>query len=225
MIGGGGDQGKFPGFDSKLQEFVKKLQGEILWKEYVAKKGIVCFQFMFGIARGFVGLLVNYAPHRMIKGWGCSLGSLMARYSGWCGRQKRLTAMTRFSCLCGRVQSPLARHVTFQEPLSQAMAALPPGIWCTPSHREWEEEWKYNATITSERSKHRDVDWMFGIYHSWHMFWGHAQPTIVLRTRAHINMEIPAPMPSSTSRRFQIYGRMNCTTVPNWPYITAHSTK
>lgn len=65
-----------------------------------------------------------------------------------------LTAMTESSCLCGMMQSPVARHRLFQQQPSWPKAALPPWLWtwltwrdhfqsCSGSQQQTQEFFSY----------------------------------------------------------------------------------
>ena len=57
---------------------------------------------------------------------------VMARHRGRCGHRNCLIGNTGF-CLCGMVQSPVARHRVFQQPPPQSRWALPPSsTWWKP---------------------------------------------------------------------------------------------
>lgn len=47
---------------------------------------------------------------------------------------------------------------------------------CVESETLWEDKWRHNIVITSDLA----MNWMFDLYHSRYMYWGHVKPIVVL---------------------------------------------
>ena len=86
--------------------------------ELVNAAGIFAFNSSLMLLRLFFGLSLNHALRKLIKG-DYNLECSAANYLGWCGRRNFLTAKTRFSCLSGITQSPIARcRISCSHPLN-----------------------------------------------------------------------------------------------------------